>query len=77
MVIECTDGLCDSGYDGHLSLWELEGVLERLHKQGSISKCVPIFTTHHSHLGGSHEDLIEAMKPLGAAPGYDGLKIIL
>ncbi|HJP82528.1 MAG TPA: MBL fold metallo-hydrolase [Fimbriimonadaceae bacterium] len=77
MVIECTDGLCDSGYDGHLALWELEGVLERLHKQGSISKGVPIFTTHHSHLGGSHEELVEAMKPLGAAPGYDGLKIIL
>lgn len=75
MVIECTDGLVDSGYDGHLALCELVDVLERLHKIGTVDTSTPIFTTHHSHLGGSHEELTEAMKPLGVAPGYDGLEI--
>ncbi len=75
MVIECTDGLVDSGYNGHLALCELEEVLERLHKQGIVNSDTPIFTTHHSHLGGSHDELTEAMKPLGIAPGYDGLEI--
>src|SRR5204862_8185432 len=31
MVIECTDGLKDSGYDGHLALCELAEVLDKLH----------------------------------------------
>ncbi len=75
MVIECTDGLCDSGYDGHLDLIELTKVLEKLHKIGTIQSGIPIFTTHHSHLGGSHEELARAMEPLGIAPGYDGLEI--
>jgi phosphoribosyl 1,2-cyclic phosphate phosphodiesterase len=75
MVIECTDGLRDSGYYGHLSLCELEGVLDRLHRMGTISAGTPVRTTHHSHLGGSHEQLLAAMKPLGIEPGYDGMKI--
>lgn len=77
MVIECTDGLCDSGYCGHLALWELEGVLARLHKMGTIQKDTPVRTTHHSHLGGSHEELTEAMRPLGIEPGYDGMKFTI
>jgi len=75
MVIECTDGLCDSGYDGHLAICELVDVLEKLHQIGTISSGVPVVTTHHSHLGGSHEELEEALAPLGAAPGFDGMKI--
>jgi phosphoribosyl 1,2-cyclic phosphate phosphodiesterase len=75
MIIECTDGLRDSGYFGHLSLCSLQGVLSRLHKMGTVDSSTPIRTTHHSHLGGSHEELVEAMKPLGIEPGYDGLKI--
>jgi len=75
MVIECTDGLCDSGYDGHLDIRELDLVLDRLSKMGTISSSIPIVTTHHSHLGGSHEELTAAMKPLGIAPGFDGMKI--
>lgn len=75
MVIECTDGLVDSGYDGHLALCELVDVLEKLHRIGTVHSGTPIFTTHHSHLGGSHDELTEAMRPHGIAPGYDGLKI--
>ncbi|MBC8064901.1 MAG: hypothetical protein H7Y17_08735 [Chlorobia bacterium] len=75
MVIECTDGLVDSGYRGHLALAELEKVLENLYRIGTIKAGIPILTTHHSHLGGSHEELMEAMKPLGIAPGYDGVEI--
>lgn len=77
MVIECTDGIVDSGYDGHLSLVELVDVLDRLHKQGTIQQGTPVYTTHHSHLGGSHEQLLEAMRPYGCSPGYDGLEFTL
>jgi phosphoribosyl 1,2-cyclic phosphate phosphodiesterase len=77
MVIECTDGLCDSGYDGHLSLIELVDVLNRLHKMGTLNDSTPVLTTHHSHLGGTHNDLIKAMKPYGAQPAFDGLQISL
>lgn len=73
MVIECTDGLKDSGYDGHLALCELVEVLERLHKIGTIDATTPVMTTHHSHYGGSHAELLEAMRPHGCQPGYDGM----
>ncbi len=75
LVIECTDGLCDSGYDGHLDLLVLIKVVDNLRKQGSLGSETPIFTTHHSHYGGSHEQLTEAMRPFGISPGYDGLEI--
>ncbi|MBN9501927.1 MAG: hypothetical protein BGO01_09375 [Armatimonadetes bacterium 55-13] len=74
MVIECTDGLHDSGYDGHLALCELVPVIERLRLAGTLSQESPVFTTHHSHLGGSHEELVAAMKPYAFQPGFDGLE---
>ncbi len=74
MVIECTDGLHDSGYDGHLALDELIPVVERLRKVGAVDDKTAIYTTHHSHYGGSHEQLVEAMAPHGMQPGYDGLE---
>jgi phosphoribosyl 1,2-cyclic phosphate phosphodiesterase len=75
MVIECTDGLHDSGYDGHLALEELVGVVERLRKSEALAPNAPILTTHHSHLGGFHEELEAAMAPHGIQPGFDGLEI--
>ena len=75
MVIECTDGFRDSGYDGHLDLIELGRVLDKLRAIGTIDDATKIITTHHSHYGGSHEDLIRGMEPMGISPGYDGIEI--
>jgi len=75
MVIECTDGLHDSGYDGHLALTELIEVVNKLRGNGTVDDKTTILTTHHSHFGGSHEELEVAMAPYGIQPGYDGLEI--
>ncbi len=74
MVIECTDGLSCAGYAGHLDAAELVDVLARLREMKVLAADTPIYTTHHAHGGeATHAELEEALRPLGAQPGYDGL----
>jgi phosphoribosyl 1,2-cyclic phosphate phosphodiesterase len=78
LVIECTDGFVDSDYEGHLDLVDLGKVLDRLRKSGCVHDQTQIVTTHHSHLGGgTHSQLLEALRPLGAEPAYDGMEIVI
>lgn len=76
MVIECTEGLRRASYTGHLNIEDLSVVLERLHKQATISRGTRVITTHHAHTGlATHSSLEEALLPLGAEPGYDGMLV--
>lgn len=76
LILECTDGFHPSGYHGHLSLESAAAVLDRLHSQGTLDSASRVVTTHHSHLGGAtHAQLEQALKPLGAEPGFDGMRI--
>ena len=76
LVIECTNALRPSPYVGHLDLDGLTYVLGRLRAEGVLRASTRIVTTHHSALGGArHCDLCAALAPLGAEPGFDGMRL--
>jgi phosphoribosyl 1,2-cyclic phosphate phosphodiesterase len=76
LVIECTDGFCESDYAGHLNIRDCLMVVERLRGQGTLSSDASVFTTHHSSKGmAKHCDLERVLRPHRIEPGYDGLCI--
>lgn len=76
MVIECTNGFVPTDYNGHLDISQCLGVVDRLRKQGTLKPGARVITTHHSHRGNAtHDELVEALKPHGMEPGYDGLVV--
>jgi len=78
MVIECTDGVCNQEYEGHLNVEECVAVVERMRREGSLRADSLVFTTHHSVRGAArHCDLERLLRPHGIEPGYDGLVIDL
>lgn len=76
LVIECTDGFHPSGYHGHLAIESCVSVIERLRSQGTLRADSRVITTHHAHTGGAnHQQLVDALKPHGMEPGFDGMLI--
>ena len=74
LVIECTNAYVPSSYEGHLDFEGLAYVLDRLRLGGTLTASSRVVTTHHSAAGGArHCDLVSALAPLGAEPGYDGM----
>lgn len=78
IVLECTNGYCDSDYAGHLNIAEFIAVIERLRAQGTLTDTSMVYTTHHSSRGKArHCDLERTLQPYGIEPGWDGLTIDL
>ena len=76
LVVECTNALCDSPYEGHLNLHTLGEMLRRLREIGVLDAETRVVTTHHAAAGcARHGDLLDALAPLGAAPGFDGMLV--
>ncbi len=76
LVIECTEGLADAGYVGHLTLDECVTVVDRLRREGILKRDATVVTTHHSHNGAAtHGELVVAMEPYGIEVGYDGYSV--
>ncbi len=75
LVIECTEGLRNSEYKGHLDANELLSVLSRLRSSEGIAESAKIVTTHHKHTGGRHCALVKFLSPHGIDVGYDGMDI--
>lgn len=74
IVLECTDALCPSTYDGHLDLAEMVEVVGRLRTGGSIIEGTEIVSTHHAASGlATHAELEAAFAPHGFAVGFDGM----
>lgn len=73
LVLECTEGLVPSAFEGHLDVLDFLSVVQRLREQGTVSADTTLYTTHHSHNGGAtHAQLEEAMTPHGVLVGFDG-----
>ena len=76
LVIECTEGLRCTEYEGHLDIEACLQVIERLRAQGTLDTSAKIVTTHHSHNGdATHEQLETALNPHGVLVGFDGMEI--
>ena len=76
LVLECTEAFVLTPYNGHLDFEEFGQVLERLRKLGTVHDGTQIVSTHHSHNGdATHDELVEALGPLGVIVGYDGLTV--
>ncbi|MBS1717281.1 MAG: hypothetical protein JSS72_06080 [Armatimonadetes bacterium] len=76
LVLECTDGICSSGYCGHLDLKEFLSVIEKMHGQGTLTASSQIVTTHHSHHGDvTYEEYVKLLEPHGVIAGFDGITL--
>ena len=76
MVIECTDGIHRSDYDGHLNVESCIAVVKRLREQESLFEGSQIATTHHAWRGGlRHFELEQALGEHGIRAGFDGMTI--
>lgn len=76
LVLECSEGLNPTPYNGHLDVKEFLAVIERLHRLGTIDSKTKVITTHHSHNGNAtHDELLEIFTPHGITVGYDGLTV--
>lgn len=76
LVIECTDGFCESDYIGHMGIKDCLMVVDRLRRQGSLASDAKVVTTHHSSKGmARHCDLERVLGPHGIEPGWDGMRI--
>lgn len=76
LVIEATEGLSTTDYDGHLSVPECLGVVGRLRDMGVVHPATRIVTTHHSHNGeATHAELEAALNPHGVEVGFDGIEL--
>ncbi|MBX3096013.1 MAG: hypothetical protein KF812_04050 [Fimbriimonadaceae bacterium] len=73
MVLECTEGIVPTPYNGHLDIEECLAVVSRLRHQGTVRDKTVIVTTHHAHMGDcTHGELEAKLHPLGIEVGYDG-----
>lgn len=78
LVLECTEGLASTQYDGHLDADECIEVVSRLRFQGTLPDGAPVITTHHSHQGqATHAQLEAVLGPAGILVGYDGFEFEL
>lgn len=74
VVVECSKGMDEGGYEGHLSVPQVIRMREWMLANGVLRADAPMVTTHHSHLGGMmHADLEAALNPHGIQVGYDGM----
>ena len=76
LVLECSEGLASTAYDGHLDAHEFLQVVARLREMGTVTEKTQVVTTHHSHNGeATHADLLKFFEPHGVVVGYDGLTL--
>jgi phosphoribosyl 1,2-cyclic phosphate phosphodiesterase len=76
LVLECSEGLASTAYDGHLDAAEFEMVLNRLRKMGTVGDTTQVWTTHHSQLGdATHAELEAHFNPMGVNIGFDGVEV--
>lgn len=74
LVIECTEGLHETSYYGHLSLLECIEQVHRLRAEGILREDGPVATTHISHFGElTHAELEKHLSPHNMLAGYDGM----
>ena len=74
VVIECTKGMEEGGYQGHLSIPDVIRFRERLIADGLFYPDSPMVTTHHSHLSGlMHAEQEALLNPHNIQVGYDGM----
>ncbi|MDE2127598.1 MAG: MBL fold metallo-hydrolase [Armatimonadetes bacterium] len=76
LIVECTKGPIEGGYNGHLSVGDVKRMRAELIRRGNMAVDAQVVTTHHSHNGGMvHDDLQALLEPAGIVAGYDGLQI--
>lgn len=76
VVLECTEGVNETSYYGHLTVAQCIGQVQRLRSEGILRPDGPVATTHVSHLGGlTHQELAEILEPHNIQAGFDGLTL--
>lgn len=78
LIIECTEGIVPTPYNGHLDTKECLSVVERLRRLGTLVPGSTVVTTHHSHNGdATHAELEAILNPHDIIVGYDGLSLTI
>lgn len=78
LIIECTDGLNEPIFEGHLNIEGCIALVEKLRNQGTLSPASIVVTTHHGARGGVlHHELEALLCPHNILPGFDGMVLEL
>jgi phosphoribosyl 1,2-cyclic phosphate phosphodiesterase len=76
LVLECGEGFKGTPYHGHLDVYDLVRVVNRLREMGVLHDASRVITTHHGHMGdGLHSEYEEALNPYGVEVGFDGMVV--
>lgn len=74
--MDCTFGLLQEEYFGHMNMNQNRKVKERLEQIGAADGHTRFFLTHISHYAGNtHSQLVAAAKQYGFEVAYDGLQV--
>ncbi len=75
-IIDCSKGMDENGYKGHLSVPEVIRAKEKMLAEAALKPAAKVITTHHSHLSRlMHDELESLLNPHGIEVGYDGLTV--
>lgn len=76
--MDCTFGLRNHSFDGHMGLAENKALRNILLESGCANEATRYVATHFSHnCGLSHRELEKAFAPENITVAYDGMEIIL
>ena len=74
-VVDCTYGLIEKEYCGHLNLNQVVKLCDNFKRLGVFGEQTQTYLTHVCHWGGSHENLEKKASEYGLKVAYDGLEV--
>jgi phosphoribosyl 1,2-cyclic phosphate phosphodiesterase len=77
VAFDCTYGLLEREYFGHLNLNQVIRLTERFKKVGVFTDDTKICATHFCHWGGSYKDLREKADKHGVEIAFDGMDVTI
>ena len=74
-ALDCTYGMLEREYFGHMNLNQAIRLTERFKKVGVFTPKTQVYVTHFCHWGGTYEELQKKASLHGINVAYDGLEI--
>ncbi len=75
LVMDCTYGMMEQNYGGHMNLNQNIKVKKKMEELGLIDEHTIVYATHIAHCGGSYAAIEEKANANGILVAYDGLEV--
>lgn len=77
VALDCTYGLIEEEYGGHMNLNQNVRVKNKMMEMGVIDERTKVFVTHIAHCGGVNAEIEQKANANGMFVAYDGLEVEL